>query len=84
MTQGRGGKGIITFEFKEGKRVRPNGSRLVRAFHCTEAYTITVATSEGTLHTFVTEQAPIEDRKSIGKLIVPLEKKETITDIWRL
>lgn len=83
IPQGRGGKGIITFEFKEGKRVRPNGSRLVGAFHCTESYTITAATSEGNLHTFSTEQTPIEDRKSIGKLIVPVDKKETITNIWR-
>lgn len=82
-TQGRGGKGIITFEFKEGKRVRPNGTRLVGAFHCKEPYTLTVLTSGGAVHTFSTEQPPIDERKSVGKSVVSLEKKETIAHIWR-
>ncbi|KAA2301275.1 DNA gyrase subunit A, partial [Clostridioides difficile] len=34
--QSRGGKGLATFEFKEGKRVKPNGSRIVGAFYCKE------------------------------------------------
>ncbi|WP_152393863.1 DNA gyrase subunit A [Paenibacillus guangzhouensis] len=82
--QGRGGKGIITFEFKEGKRVRPNGSEIVRAFYCRESYVLTVATSDHKLHTFSTEQPPIDERKSVGKSLVPLEKKETVVDIWRV
>lgn len=82
-SQGRGGKGIITFEFKEGKRVRPNGSRLISAFYCKEEYMLTLLTSEGHVHTISTEQPPIDDRKSIGKSIVSMEKKETVVDIWR-
>lgn len=81
--QGRGGKGVQTFEFKEGKRVRPNGSKLVNAFYCKDAYILTALTSSGKQIPFVTEAAPIDERKSIGKVIMPLEAKDTVIDVFR-
>lgn len=82
--QGRGGKGIITFEFKEGKRVRPNGSELVRAFSVKEAYNVMAVTANGEKHTFSTESAPIEERKATGKLLVPIQKGDVIADMVKL
>ncbi|MFB5675646.1 DNA gyrase subunit A [Paenibacillus terreus] len=79
--QGRGGKGIATFEFKEGKRVRPNGSRLVAAFHVTEAVQVSVVTTEGQVLSFLSEKAPLMDRKDTGKLLVTLEKKDLVADV---
>ncbi|MDF2725096.1 MAG: subunit of gyrase, partial [Paenibacillus sp.] len=79
--QGRGGKGIVTFEFKEGKRVKPNGTVLTEAFFVKHALRLTAIMKSGAQHTFSTEQAPIEDRKSIGKPIVPLEKGDAVVAI---
>ncbi|NMM54211.1 DNA gyrase subunit A [Paenibacillus aquistagni] len=81
-TQGRGGKGIQTFEFKEGKRVKPNGSKLVGAFYSREAYTITMLTSQHEVHHLITEHASLMDRKSIGKSAVTLDKGETILEAF--
>ncbi|WP_374018756.1 DNA gyrase subunit A [Paenibacillus thiaminolyticus] len=77
-TQGRGGKGIATFEFKEGKRVKPNGSRLIGAFFSKTAYPITFITDAGHAHTLLTEQAPLMDRKAHGRSLVPMDKGEGI------
>lgn len=77
-TQGRGGKGIATFEFKEGKRVKPNGSRLIGAFFSKTAYPITFITDAGHAHTLLTEQAPLMDRKAQGRSLVPMDKGEEI------
>lgn len=82
--QGRGGKGIVTFEFKEGKRVRPNGISLIRAFAIKEACTIIAMLSGGEKIAFSTEDAPIEDRKSVGKLLVPYAKGGKIMDMLKL
>ncbi|WP_426453655.1 DNA gyrase subunit A [Paenibacillus sp. S-38] len=82
--QGRGGKGVFTFEFKEGKRVKPNGSVLRSAYVVKEPFDLTAVLSTGERVTFSTEQAPIEDRKSVGKAILPLNKGETVLDILRL
>jgi topoisomerase-4 subunit A len=82
--QGRGGKGIITFEFKEGKRVRPNGSSLIRAFAVKEACSIIAIISGNEKVAFSTEDAPIDDRKSIGKLLIPLAKGSKIIDLLKL
>ena len=79
--QARGGKGLHTFEFKEGKRVKPNGTRLVRAFFVKESYMLTAVADSGATYTFSTEAAPIEDRKSPGKPVVPLKKSETLVDV---
>ncbi|MRN53294.1 DNA gyrase subunit A [Paenibacillus monticola] len=81
LPQSRGGKGLPTFEFKEGKRVRPNGSRLVGAYYCREPLELTAVTQDGLIHTFSSESAPLGERKSIGKQIVPVEKKDEIITI---
>ncbi len=79
--QGRGGKGIQTFEFKDGKRVKPNGSELLKALFVKESYEMRVILSEQPVTTVSTERFPIEDRKSIGKGIITLGKTERIEDI---
>jgi len=76
--QGRGGKGIGTFEFKEGKRVKSNGSELVGMFYFKQDYEITAWNSSGDKTVFKTNQAPLDDRKSIGKQLVPVSKGESI------
>ncbi|TVY11670.1 DNA gyrase subunit A [Paenibacillus cremeus] len=80
-TQGRGGKGIFTFEIKEGKRVRPNGTGLKSAFVVKEPFELTAILSTGERAVFSTEQAPIEDRKTSGKQILPLGKTDSITEL---
>lgn len=81
--QGRGGKGILTFEFKEGKRVRPNGTGLIRTFIVKMDYQITAVMSNGEKLRFSTETAPLEDRKAQGKQLIPVTKTESIIDILR-
>ncbi|UUZ79386.1 hypothetical protein LJK88_30025 [Paenibacillus sp. P26] len=81
--QGRGGKGIFTFEFKEGKRVKPNGTALVGAFAVKEPFDISAVISTGERATISTEQAPIEDRKAPGKQLIPVGKNDKITDLLR-
>jgi len=76
--QGRGGKGVATFEFKEGKRVRPNGERLVAALHVKEERELVLLTSSGAQLSAYTEKAPIEERRSIGKAIAAVDKKDLI------
>lgn len=80
--QSRGGKGVQTFEFKEGKRVKPNGSRLIGGFHCREPLALVAVVHDGTIHHFSTEDAPLADRKSIGKLLIPIDKKDEIVDLF--
>lgn len=77
-SQSRGGKGMPTFEFKEGKRVKPNGSRLAGAFHCKEPLELVAFTRDGLHHQFSSEAAPLGDRRSTGKQLVPVEKKDEI------
>ncbi|HEX7056856.1 MAG TPA: DNA gyrase subunit A [Bacilli bacterium] len=79
--QGRGGKGLATFEFKEGKRVKPNGSRLVKAFYVKEAYELKAVLTSGNNQSFSTEQIDIDDRKSPGKAKISVGKDDEIVDI---
>lgn len=79
--QSRGGKGVQTFEFKEGKRVKPNGTRLAGGFHSKEPLALLAVTKEGTLHSFSSEDAPLADRKSTGKQVVPVDKKDELVDL---
>jgi len=79
--QSRGGKGVQTFEFKEGKRVKPNGTRLAGGFHSKEPLALLAVTKEGTLHSFSSEDAPLADRKSTGKQLVPVDKKDELVDL---
>ena len=74
--QGRGGKGVATFEFKEGKRVRSNGERLIGAIWCKHEQQVTVVTASGAQHVFSSEKAPIEDRRGTGKSLSPADKKD--------
>ncbi|WP_168119090.1 DNA gyrase subunit A [Paenibacillus sp. HB172176] len=80
--QGRGGKGVQTFEFKEGKRVRSNGSALAASYYCTDGIEIAALTSQGRRLILESEKAPIEERKSIGKQVFPLEKGESIVSTF--
>ncbi|WP_223069409.1 DNA gyrase subunit A [Paenibacillus caui] len=80
-SQSRGGKGIQTFEFKEGKRVKPNGNGIVGGFWCKEPLQIAAITHEAQAADFSSEKAPLSDRKSIGKAVVHLEKNDYITDL---
>jgi topoisomerase-4 subunit A len=81
--QGRGGKGIFTFEFKEGKRVKPNGTSLVKAFFVKQAFELTAILNSGKRQTFSTEDTPIEERKSTGKQLLSLEKTDFVLDVVR-
>lgn len=81
--QGRGGKGILTFEFKEGKRVKPNGSMLLGAFTVKEPFDLTAILNSGEKATFSTEQTPIDERKSSGKQMIALDKKDWIVDLLK-
>ncbi|WP_276351500.1 DNA gyrase subunit A [Cohnella caldifontis] len=80
--QGRGGKGIQTFEFKEGKRVKPNGTRLVSAFHVKEAVTLLAVTAGGGTAEFGSESAPIEDRRAQGKAVVTAGRDDLIAEAF--
>lgn len=82
MIQGRGGKGVSTFEFKEGKRVKPNGDRIVGAFHCKEERELIMLTASGAHLSASTEKAPIEDRRGTGKAIVPVDKKDAVHTVF--
>ncbi|MFC5648371.1 DNA gyrase subunit A [Paenibacillus solisilvae] len=80
--QGRGGKGVVTFEFKEGKRVRSNGERLIGALHCKEERELMLVTVSGAQSTVTTEKAPVDDRKSTGRAIVTVDKKDLLARIF--
>ncbi|RAR45786.1 DNA gyrase subunit A [Paenibacillus sp. MDMC362] len=84
QTQSRGGKGMATFEFKEGKRVKPNGSAIVGAFYCREPLQIMAYSEDGQAHLIHTEKVPIAERKSIGKLLADVGKQGRIVDLVRL
>ncbi|GGG11683.1 DNA gyrase subunit A [Paenibacillus aceti] len=79
--QSRGGKGVQTFEFKEGKRVKPNGSRIAGGFHCKEPITVLAVTREGQTYSFSSESAPLAERKSIGRIMAHVEKQDEIVDL---
>ncbi|CAM4213949.1 DNA gyrase subunit A [Paenibacillus tarimensis] len=74
--QGRGGKGVITFEFKEGKRIKPNGDRLIGAMHCLEDRLVLAVKEDGQMLEFHTDKAPLEERKSTGRQMVQADRKE--------
>jgi topoisomerase-4 subunit A len=82
--QGRGGKGITTFEFKEGKRIKPNGSELIKAYFVKEAFDLKAVLNNGNQQVFSTENTPISDRKSTGKPTVSLAKTDAILDVIKL
>ncbi|GFN30728.1 DNA gyrase subunit A [Paenibacillus xylaniclasticus] len=80
--QGRGGKGIATFEFKEGKRVRSNGSELIGAIYCREEKALVVLAASGASWTISTDKTPIDERRSVGKPLVAPDKNDSIIEIY--
>ncbi|RAP78163.1 DNA gyrase subunit A [Paenibacillus montanisoli] len=80
--QGRGGKGVATFEFKEGKRVRSNGEGLIGGLHCKEERELVLLTAAGAIQNVSTEKAPIDDRKSTGRAIAAVDKKDVLTTFF--
>lgn len=81
--QGRGGKGIQTFEFKEGKRIKPNGTELIGAIWCKEERQLQLLLQAGELPSPVsTEKAPIEERRSVGRLLVSLNKNDRVATVF--
>ncbi|MFC4302913.1 DNA gyrase subunit A [Cohnella boryungensis] len=80
--QGRGGKGIQTFEFKEGKRVRPNGTKLIAAFHIKESVALLAVTASGAVSEFSSESSPIEERRGQGKLMTAVDRGDTLTEAF--
>ncbi|GKU79467.1 DNA gyrase subunit A [Paenibacillus sp. L3-i20] len=80
--QGRGGRGVQTFEFKEGKRVRSNGDKLVAGYYCRKAIEVVALTASGGKLIAHSEKSPIEERKSIGRLLFPVDKNDVITSTF--
>ena len=83
QTQSRGGKGMATFEFKEGKRVKPNGAPLSvlsiavnRADYGVQRRWASPSDSH--------RKVPIAERKSIGKLLADVGKQGRIVDLVTL
>jgi topoisomerase-4 subunit A len=81
--QGRGGKGIQTFEFKEGKRVRPNGTRLIAAFHVKEAVNLLTISTSGSVAEFTSESAPLDERKGQGKLMTAVDRGDVLAEAFK-
>ncbi|MFD0670341.1 DNA gyrase subunit A [Cohnella sp. GCM10027633] len=81
--QGRGGKGIQTFEFKEGKRVKPNGTKLIAGFLVKEAVGLLALSAGGTLSEFSSEGTPIDDRRGQGKQMTAIERGDSLIDTFR-
>ncbi|GIQ67627.1 DNA gyrase subunit A [Xylanibacillus composti] len=79
--QARGGKGMQTFAFKEGKRVRPNGSSLAAAFYVREATELDAVLTNSEMVRFSSEDTPIEERKSTGKAISGIDKSAGIVEV---
>ena len=82
LPQSRGGKGLPTFEFKEGKRVKRNGSYLAGAFYSKESVEIVAVSQAGISNVITSAQAPIAERKSTGKQLIHLEKNDQIIDLF--
>jgi len=76
--QARGGKGTQTYEFKEGKNVRTNGKKLLGAIYCLEQVNVVAFTEKGDKQVIDSEKTPIEERKSVGKVVFKPEKDDKI------
>lgn len=80
--QGRGGKGLQTFEFKEGKRVRSNGTKLISGLYVKEGFDVRFVFAGGKQpETISSEKIPIDDRKAVGKQLAAVDKGDGIIDI---
>ncbi|WP_458122052.1 DNA gyrase subunit A [Paenibacillus sp. Z6-24] len=79
QTQSRGGKGVSTFELKEGKRVKPNGNRIIAAFICKENRSFIAIVPPNRTIPFNSKLAvQTDERRHIGKPIVTLDKNDAI------
>ena len=74
---------MVTFEFKEGKRVRSNGERLIGAMLCKEERELLLLTGSGGSFTVSTDKAPIDDRKSTGKAVASIDKKDVLIAMFQ-
>ncbi|MHA0855341.1 DNA topoisomerase IV subunit A [Paenibacillus sp. CMAA1364] len=83
LPQSRGGKGVVTFEFKEGRRVKPNGIHLAGAFYSKDPMEIIAVSKTGISNIILSEKAPIAERKSTGKQLVQLDKNDQIIDLFK-
>lgn len=82
QTQSRGGKGLSTFEFKEGKRSKPNGNRIIGAFICEEHRSFLAILPPNRMIGFNSKAAlQTDERRHIGKQIVEMDKADTIIGI---
>ncbi|TLS53175.1 DNA gyrase subunit A [Paenibacillus antri] len=82
--QGRGGKGIATFEFKEGKRVKPNGNGLICAVYVRESAGFVAVTKAGKTSGFSSESVPISDLRATGSSVVPVDKGDEVVALVSL
>ncbi|SFB17241.1 topoisomerase-4 subunit A [Cohnella sp. OV330] len=80
--QGRGGKGIQTFEIKEGKRVRPNGTRLIAAYYVKDDVGIVTVTAGGTYGEFRSDGTPLEDRRGTGRTVGAIERTDPLVETF--
>ncbi|ANF97375.1 DNA gyrase subunit A [Paenibacillus bovis] len=82
QTQSRGGKGVSTFELKEGKRVKPNGNRIIAAFVCKDNRSFIAIVPPNRTIPFNSKLAlQTDERRHIGKSIVTLDKNDTIITV---
>lgn len=82
--QARSGKGVQTYEFKEGKRVRTNGDKIYGAFYVKEPYDIAGFTENSQLIIVNTDKTPIEERKSIGRALFSLDKTDKFVQLFEI
>ncbi len=82
--QGRGGKGIQTVEFKEGKRVKLNGTKLIAAAHVKEEAAFVAISAKGAPHLFTSEAAPLEERRGHGKPVAPADRDDPLREAYVL
>lgn len=83
--QGRGGKGLQSFEFKSGKRVRSNGERLVSAALLAPndaSSSLYGVLADGSHASFPPDQAPLEERRGHGRQVVPAKKDNELVELW--
>ncbi|PZE21891.1 DNA gyrase subunit A [Paenibacillus xerothermodurans] len=82
--QGRGGKGIVTFEFRDGKKAKANGNELVKAYIVKEELILSAILQSGERVSFSSEKTPIEQRKSTGRQVISVPKSDAITNVMKL
>jgi topoisomerase-4 subunit A len=85
--QARGGKGVQTFTFKESKRTKPNGTRLVYALATGEHLdhgTLRARTAAGTTLALSLESAPREARNAHGKPLATVTTQDPLVTVTKV